>query len=150
MIGAGQSGIGPFLDIDQLDTETATPYFIDDGNGGIAALLGTVKLVGQYTIGSITIGTTGLKLISGQQKPGYVAAPSYTLGTAFQNPWWRDATIHLSGGSVTNVKIGVSEGGSVTPVMQATGLTAGTFRLPSGGWFEIDGSVKPTMVAILD
>jgi hypothetical protein len=34
--------------------------------------------------------------------------------------------------------------------MQATSLTSGTFRIPSGGWFEVDGTVKPTMTVILD
>jgi hypothetical protein len=147
--GAGQSGIGPFIDIAQLDTESGSPTFVDNGVG-LASAVGTIKLTGLYTVSGITTGVTGLRILNGQQAPGYVAAPSYTLGTASQNPWWRDATIHISGGTVTNVKIGTTNGGTVAPVMQATGLTTGTFRLPSGGWFEIDGSVKPTMTVILD
>ena len=147
--GTGQSGIGPFLDVGQLDTESGAPTFIDNGIG-LAAAVGTIKLTGLYTVSAITVGVTGLHILNGQQAPGYVAEPSYTLGTAFQNPWWRDATIHISGGTVTNVKIGATNGGSVAPTMQAIGLTSGTFRLPSGGWFEVDGTVKPTMTVILD
>ena len=147
--GAGQSGVGPFLDINQLDTESGSPTFIDNG-AGLASTVGTIKLTGLYTVSGITTGVTGLHILNGQQAPGYVATPSYTLGTAFQNPWWRDATVHISGGTVTNVKIGTTNGGTVAPTMQAIGLTSGTFRLPSGGWFEVDGSVKPTMTVILD
>jgi hypothetical protein len=148
--GSGQSGIGPFIDITQLDTESSTPVFIDDGGNGIKNALGTIKITGLYTVANIGIGPTGLQILNGQQARGYVTAPTYTLGTAFQNPWWRDATVHISGGTVTNIKIGITNGGNVAPTMHATGLTSGTFRLPSGGWFEVDGSVQPIMTVVLD
>lgn len=147
--GTGQSGIGPFLDIGQLDTEILSPTFVDSG-AGLSTALGTIKLTGLYTPANITTGVTGLQIINGQQAPGYVAAPTYTLGTAFQNPWWRPATITISGGTVTDVKIGGSVGGASAPTMHSTGLTSGTFRVPSGGWLEIDGTVQPTMSVVLD
>ena len=150
IIGSGQSGVGPIVDIDQLDTESAAPTFNDNNGGtGLANALGTIKLTGLYNVPNITVASpTGLRILNGQQKLGLVTAPTYTLGTAFQNPFWRDATVTLSGGTVTAVKQGVTQGGSVAPSMTTvwgSALSAPlTIRVPSGGWVEIDGSVKPT------
>jgi hypothetical protein len=72
IVGAGSDGIGPFVDIDQLDTETSTPTFADTTSGtSLAAALGTVKLTGLYTVAGITAAhPTGLKIIDGQNPTG--------------------------------------------------------------------------------
>jgi hypothetical protein len=149
ILGQGASGIGPYLDIAQMDTESPAPRLRDDNSGALATAQGTVKLTGLYTASSIqTDAATTLQIINGQQPPGVVTAPTYTLGTAFQNTFWRPATVILAGGTVTFVKIGATMGGPSAPTMNTvwTGALSGTLTvsLPPGGWLEIDGSVKPT------
>lgn len=81
IFGAGSAGIGPFLDIDQLDTESGSPTFTDRNSGtALAAALGTIKLTGLYTPGSVTVtNPTGLKIIDGQR-----AFPSKTITSSYQ------------------------------------------------------------------
>lgn len=75
-------------------------------------------------------------------------AYAYTLGTAFQNPWWEDVWVQLAGGTVTNVQVGPTSAAATTSLATATPTT---FRLPSGWWLNITGTVKPTtFVAIPD
>lgn len=72
VVGAGSNGIGPFLDIDQLDTEASTPTFADTTSGtSLAAALGTVKLTGLFTQANVTVAhPTGLRIIDGQNPAG--------------------------------------------------------------------------------
>lgn len=72
IVGAGSDGIGPFLDIDQLDTETSNPTFADTTSGtSLAAALGTVKLTGLYTAANVTVAhPTGLRITDGQNPAG--------------------------------------------------------------------------------
>ncbi len=67
-IGSGSAGIGPFLNIGQLDTESGAPTFADNDSGtALAAALGTVRLTGLYTPSAVTATyPTGLKIINGQ------------------------------------------------------------------------------------
>ncbi len=75
-----------------------------------------------------------LRLISGDQARGNVGSPTFVLGTALVNPWWRDAFIIISGGTVTGISIdGV-----------ATGETSGGFLWPTGQTMTINGSALPT------
>jgi len=90
IFGAGVSGIGPFLNIDQLDTEHSNITFTDRNSGtALAAALGTVRLVGLYTPSNVTVtAPTGLKIIDGQR-----AYPSKTV-TANYNVSVIDETIY--------------------------------------------------------
>lgn len=151
VLGQGASGIGPYIDIVQMDTESAAPRLRDDLSGALATAQGTIKLTGLYTASTIqTDEPTTLAIINGQQPPGPAAALSYTLSTAFMNTYWRWATVTLAGGTVTAVKIGATMGGASAPAMtaiysqSAAALPLMTIRVPPGGWLEIDGSVKPT------
>lgn len=158
VLGQGASGIGPFLDCIQMDTESAAPRLRDDLSGALATTQGVMKLTGLYTSSTIqTDEPTTLQIINGQQPPGPATALSYTLGTAFLNTYWRWATVLLAGGTVTAVKLGATMGGASAPAMtavysQASGaLPLMTVRVPPGGWLEIDGTVKPTTNAwVLD
>jgi len=155
ILGQGSAGLGPFVDISQLDTEAGAPTFIDDSSGAaLAAAVGQIKLVGEYTQSGITVASpTSLEILSGQQKPIFVTPPTYTLGTAFQNTTWRWVSANLFGGtSVTAVKIGQSMGGVTAPAMtsiynqSSAVLPPITADIPPGGWLEIDGTgTKPTM-----
>jgi hypothetical protein len=68
-------------------------------------------------------------------------APSYTLGTAFQNPWWSSMWVQLAGGTTTGILIGPTSAAATTSVGTTTPVT---FKLPAGWWLNIQGSVKPT------
>lgn len=75
LFGAGASGIGPFLDIDQLDTESGTPLFYDQDSGGaaLAAARGTIVMTGLYTQANIATRSglpTGLRIVDGQNPSG--------------------------------------------------------------------------------
>ena len=151
VFGQGASGVGPFVDIVQMDTESPAPACRDDGNGGIQYSLGRIKLTGLYTAASIAIPTTGLEVIDGQQRPGPVTATAIPTGTTpLQNPHWRWANITLAGGTATAVKIGAYMGGAAAPTMaaaysqSAAALPLSTWRVPPGGWIEVDCTVTPT------
>jgi hypothetical protein len=91
-------------------------------------------------------GGANVEIINGNIARAVQAAPSYTLGTALQNPWWKHMTITLAGGTVTGISIGPTSGS-----LTSLGVTSGTFRLPSGWWLDIAGSVKPTtFIAVPD
>jgi hypothetical protein len=73
IFGTGSNSVGVFLDIDQLDTETSLPTFIDDNAGaGLASARGTVKLTGLYTVANISTSghPTGLRIVDGQNPTG--------------------------------------------------------------------------------
>lgn len=81
VFGQGAAGIGPFLDIAQIDTEIGAPTILDNNSGaGIAALLGTIRLAGLYTPASISTGgkPTGLRIIDGQSPQGVRAVSGAT------------------------------------------------------------------------
>lgn len=69
IVGIGSEGIGPFINIDQLDTETSTPIFTDRNSGGaLNSALGTVRMTGLYNIDNLSVtAPTGLKIIDGQK-----------------------------------------------------------------------------------
>lgn len=82
VIGVGSSGIGPWIDIPQLDTEISNPTFTDRTSGtGLAAALGTVTLTGLYTPSSVTVtAPTGLRIINGQSAyPVTEVSANYTV-----------------------------------------------------------------------
>ena len=69
IIGSGSAGIGPWVDIDQLDTESGAPTFADNNSGvGLGNALGTIRMTGLYTVGNISVSApTGIKIIDGQK-----------------------------------------------------------------------------------
>lgn len=82
VFGQGAAGIGPFLDFNQIDTEIGAPTFLDDSSGaGITALLGTVRFVGLFTPGAISVGgnPTGLRIIDGQSQLARTVTSATTL-----------------------------------------------------------------------
>lgn len=99
IFGSGSAGVGPIVNIDQLDTEAAAPDFRDRSGGtAIANALGTIKLTGLFQADSITVsGPTGLKIINGQKGfPARTVTSNYTVNVL-------DDTIYVdaSGGAVT-------------------------------------------------
>lgn len=81
IIGSGSAGIGPWIDVDQLDTESGAPTFADNNSGtGLGNALGTVKLTGLYTADNVTTTyPTGIKIIDGQKSfPVVTKTANYT------------------------------------------------------------------------
>lgn len=151
VFGAGASSIGPYVR-GSLDTEGAVQLRDNPNNGAsLAALAGELHLTGSPSVPSFTF-PSGVRLIVETQARGPVASPSYTLGAAQVNAFYRDATVVISGGTVTGVKVSALAGGASAPAMTTIpSFLAGTFRVPAGCWWEIDGSVKPTsMEWVLD
>jgi hypothetical protein len=151
IVGPGSGGLGPMFR-GCLDTE-GTNQFRELNTGGAdglasASSLGELRLSGANG----TISTTypvGMQIINDLQASGPVATPSYTLGVAQINAYWRWATVTLNGGTVTDVKISTLMGGAsaptLTPVWSGAITSPITIRIPPGGWWQIDGSVKPTV-----
>jgi hypothetical protein len=81
VFGAGSAGIGPFIDIVQLDTEAGAPTFVDRQSGAaLQSCLGTIKLTGLYTVANVTTSPTGLKIINGQSAyPIITKTANYTV-----------------------------------------------------------------------
>lgn len=82
IFGQGASGYGPFINIDQLDTEHGNPTFTDRNSGAaLGTALGTVRLTGLYTSANVTVtAPTGLKIIDGQRSIGVKSVSSnYTV-----------------------------------------------------------------------
>jgi hypothetical protein len=151
IVGPGSAGLGPMFR-GCLDTE-GTNQFRELNTGGAdglasASALGELRLSGANGAISTTF-PTGMQIINDLQASGPVATPSYTLGAAQINAYWRWATVILNGGTVTDVKVSTLMGGGAAPTTTTvwTGaITAPiTIRIPPGGWWQIDGSVKPTV-----
>lgn len=67
ILGAGSSGIGPIIDIDQLSTESGTPNIAGSSSAAMAAARGIVRLTGLFTESGVSVSNPcGIKLINGQ------------------------------------------------------------------------------------
>ncbi|MFJ7269423.1 hypothetical protein ACIQV3_22725 [Streptomyces sp. NPDC099050] len=67
IMGAGSSGIGPIIDINQLSTESGTPNIAGSSAAAMLAARGIVRLTGLFTESGVTVGNPcGIKLINGQ------------------------------------------------------------------------------------
>jgi hypothetical protein len=67
IIGAGSSGVGPIIDIDQLSTENSTPNVDGNSLGALLSALGRVRLTGLFNEAGVSIAhPTGIELVNGQ------------------------------------------------------------------------------------
>jgi hypothetical protein len=66
-IGVGSQGVGPRVDIDQLQTESGTPTFDGNSTAALAGALGKITLTGLFTRSGVTVvQPSGIELIDGQ------------------------------------------------------------------------------------
>jgi hypothetical protein len=102
VIGAGSGGIGPIVDVDQLDTESGAPAITGNSSVAMNGMLGTVKLTGLFTPTGVTVSSpTGLKVINGQQ-----AVPVTSVTTTYSVSILDEIVLaDLTGGAFTSTLI---------------------------------------------
>lgn len=135
------------LDIIDCDLEWGTGRIINDtlnnalgtvnlgSNGASGASLNTALSTGA----TAAVGTS-LRIVNRDQSTGHVAPPALPATTvALQNPFWRDAAVTVSGGTVT----------AITVDGAATGITAGTVFVPTGKSVAITYSAAPSWSWVL-
>lgn len=137
IIGSGSNGIGPWVDIDQLSTESGAPKFDDNTSGtGLGNALGVVKLTGLYTAANVTVThPTGIKITDGQKPyPVIMKTANYTVNVV-------DDTILVdaTAGAVTITLISAAK----TPnsyTVKKVDSSANTVTIAAAGSENIDGA----------
>lgn len=67
IVGVGSEGVGPRIDIDQLQTESGTPTFDGNSTSAMAGAEGKIMLAGLFTPSGVSITQpSGIELIDGQ------------------------------------------------------------------------------------
>jgi hypothetical protein len=67
IIGAGSSGVGPIIDIDQLSTENSTPTIAGNSTAAMNSALGKVRFTGLFNEAGVSVSApTGIEVINGQ------------------------------------------------------------------------------------
>lgn len=67
VIGPGSEGVGPRIDIDQLQTESGSPTFDGNSTAALAAAEGRIVLTGLFTPAGVNIvQPSGIELVNGQ------------------------------------------------------------------------------------
>lgn len=119
------------LQIDQLDVENISALLVRDQDGTSVGYVGVGGIISEFNVSD----PTNLAVYYIDRHPGAFTAPAIPVsGTPFRSPAWRDASVMISGGTVSAVTI---DG-------QITGLTSGAFTLPTGRRITLTYSVAPT------
>lgn len=126
IFGIASAGVGPIVDVDQLDTEISTPTILDRQSGAaLATSLGTIKITGLFNAANISVAPTGIKFVNGQKAyPVVSKSTNYTV-TVLDNTILVDAT-----------------SGPVTITLISAAYTANTFTVK-----KTDNSVNAVTVA---
>lgn len=67
IIGAGSSGVGPIIDIDQLSTENGAPSIAGNSTAAMNSALGRIRLTGLFNESGVSVSApTGIELVNGQ------------------------------------------------------------------------------------
>lgn len=127
VVGTGSGGVGPYLDIAELSTESGSPTFADNNSGSaLNALLGTVTLTGLFTASNVTVAhPTGLKIRNGQVGYPVAAITSNYAVTVLDDTILVDATA-----------------GDVTVTLISSAWTPNTYTIK-----KLDTSVNRVIVA---
>jgi hypothetical protein len=123
------------ITIDQCNIETSAGTNFKDVNN---AMVGTIYFTNNTGAAPTVSGCKNLKIIDLNRYPGAVSVvntpvlPATTV--AYKNPFWHDATVYVTGGTVTVIAVdGVT-----------LGVTSGAIDLPSGREITLTYSVAPT------
>lgn len=147
-IGAAD-GVYPLkLTVEQFDFENISFALINDPNSYLlgevkASGIGVSNLLVDAPTGNNGFGVRGagnLRVIDKGRQKGVQTSPGIPATTvALRNPFFRDAMVHVAGGTVTNIQI-TDSGGSA----QSVGVTSGAVLLPTGAYITLSYSVAPT------
>lgn len=122
------------LNIHMLNTELAAGTAFTDANGG---LVGQVNFTANDNSAPTVSGCANWRIVDLNRYPGAAAAPAVPATTvALRNPYWRDAAVHIAGGTVTVVDV---DG-------QDLGVTSGLVIVPTGKSITLTYSSAPTWV----
>lgn len=120
--------------IAQLDVEDAGTTVIDDSGNHLRGEVVYTNQGGGINVAGVN-GAQLLRIINFDQARGGVTAPTMPATTvALINPFYRDAAVNITGGTVTAITVGAL----------TTGLTSGTVIVPSGGGIALTYSSAPT------
>ncbi len=125
------------LTVDQCNIETAFGTTFKDTQNG---LVGTIWFSDNTRNPPTVSGCANLKIVDMVRLPGAVdvgdtpAVPATTVG--LRNPFWRDAFVHIAGGTVTAIAV---DG-------RTLGVTSGLVAVPSGRTITLTYSSAPTWV----
>lgn len=112
---------------------------VDDPNSLLHGEIASI--VDIYSEDIIVNGAKNLRIVNGNIPRGSISAPTVPVsGTPLRNPFWRDASVYISGGSVTQISVD----GTVT------GLTSGLIRVSTGQAVTLTYSSAPTWAWVLD
>lgn len=116
-------------------------YYFDDVSNNLAGRIGLGSSVGYSSISRN--GAATLEIIADVSQSREVQTPPSvpTSGTALTNPFWRHATVYITGTMTGNVAINGSSTGS---------SAAGMYRVSSGATITLTYSSAPTWVWVLD
>jgi hypothetical protein len=150
ILGGGATGVrirDTYFGQSILSRTNKVTYAIENGLafGNDIRVSGARFQSADYATGIIggSQGTTGMTIRDsyGYNPKGVLGPPTVPATTvAYTNAYGVDATVHITGGTVTVIAVG-----GVT-----TGLTSGSFRVPSGSTITLTYSVAPTWVWIGD
>ena len=129
------------MDILCLDAESAGTIVYDPANRG----QGYIGLRNQGDAGAYRNdyknGGSGIRVVNLLTTPGFVGSPPAVSASATGNYYWRDATVWVSGGTVTSIAV---DGTTLT------GVTSGPVRVPSGHSITLAYSAAPSWQWELD
>lgn len=141
--GGGSAGVGPIVDIGQLDTESGAPVFTGKDANSMAGALGTVKLTGLFTPSGVSVSNpTGLKIRNGQAAYPVVEVAANYQATVLDDTILVDATT----GPVTVTLISAAW----TPnsyTVKKIDSSANVVTVATTGGQTIDGATTKTLTA---
>lgn len=142
IMGAGSSGVGPIIDIDQLSTESGTPNIAGQA-AHMAAARGVVRWTGLFNEAGLTHDNpTGIESVNAQ-----IISPVRTVtGTATARAIDRVLKADASGAGVT-VNLPSAAPNPVTYTVIKTDVTGNTVTIDPSGAQTINGSATRVLSA---
>lgn len=119
------------LIVDMLDMELQSGVDVKDPNNSLMGLINWYNIAGTPNV----VGAANVEVVNIAQASGHVTAPSIPVTTvAFTNPFFRNAAVTVTGGTVTGIAVdGVS-----------TGITSGTVFVPNNKTITLTYSAAPS------
>lgn len=107
-------------------------YHVDDPDN---VLIGDITVADMFADHLAVNGGANLRITDARQRRGSATPPAIPAsGATFRNPFWRDAEVTVTGGTVSKVEVdGIDQG-----------ATSGRFTVPSGRSIRLTYTVAPS------